>query len=354
MFFGSDNQSRASTKVMNAMLEANNGFTHGYGDDQYTYQAIAQLEQVFERKLSVFFVPTGTASNCLALAALVNPWQTILCHSSSHILMDESTAPEFFTGGARLVGISDYSQKITSLHLNEYLKHAGDDIPHNPQVGAISITQANELGQVYSVNEVREISEVCQQHNIKLHMDGARFANAVASLNCTPAEITWQAGVDVLSLGATKCGALCAEAVIFFHEEDAQAMAHLRKRSGHLLSKGRMFGSQFSAWLDDDHWLDLARHANHQAQSLYNLLSVFDYVDLPFSVDANEIFVIMPKKLADYLNEHGAECYDWYPSTLPENVQLSKDNRFIRLVTSFSTTDEHIQDFVETIKRFYA
>lgn len=349
MFFASDNQSCASQPVMNAIVAANQGFTHGYGDDPFTQEAIASLKEVFECNLEVLFVPTGTAANCLALASLVQPWQTVLCHSSSHILMDESTAPEFFTGGARMQGFAEHAGKITAEHLQSYLAHAGDDIPHNPQVAALSIAQTNELGLVYSPSEIKAISAVCKQHDLKLHMDGARFANAVAHLNCSPAELTWKAGVDALSLGATKCGALCAEAVIFFNKEDAKASMHLRKRAGHLISKGRLFGAQFRAWFENNHWLELAQHANHQAQSLAQALALIGGVKIPWPVNANELFIILPKTLADHLNAQGAEFYDWYPSTLPEGMSLSPDERYARLVTSFLTTERHCHEFIQCI-----
>jgi threonine aldolase len=352
MFFASDNQSCASQPILDAIVAANQGFTHGYGDDEFTQHAIDQLKATFECELDVFFVPTGTAANCLALASLVKPWQTILCHSSSHIIMDESTAPEFFTGGARMLGIAQSEGKINTHHIQDHISLAGDDSPHNSQVGAISITQANELGQVYTPSEILAISETCKQHGLKLHMDGARFANAVASLNCSPAELTWKAGVDVLSLGATKCGALCGEAVVFFNKDDAQAMTHLRKRAGHLISKGRLFGAQFSAWLQDDHWLELAQHANQHAQQLVQKLNLIENVSLVWPVQANELFITLPKVLADYLNAQGAEFYDWYPITLPNGMTLNPNERYVRLVTSFLTTDEHCAEFIKHIQKF--
>lgn len=352
MFFGSDNQSCASQVVLDAIINANQGFTHGYGDDQYTQEAIAQLEAVFECPLSVFFVATGTAANCLSLAALVKPWQTILCHQHAHVFMDESTAPEWFTSGARMVGIAQTHNKLSSQVLEQYLVKAGDDLPHNPQVGAVTITQANELGQVYTVEEIQSISQVCKSHNIKLHMDGARFANAVAALNCSPADITWKAGIDILSLGATKSGALCAEAIVVFNPDVKDALMHLRKRSGHLISKGRLFGAQFSAWLKDQHWLTLALHANAQASQLANQLKSCADIDVIFPVQANEIFMLLPTALAQYLRENDAEFYDWYPQTLPENIQHTENQSYVRLVTSFLTSDEHIENFIAAIQAY--
>lgn len=353
MFFGSDNQPCASQVVLDAISAANHDFTHGYGNDNYTANAIKQLQDLFEYPVSVFFVATGTAANCLSLGALVNPWQTILCHEHSHVFMDESTAPEWFTGGARMVSIASKQGKVTLKHLEHYFTQIGDDIPHNPQVGALTLTQTNELGQVYSLEEIQSIGTFCQRQNIHFHMDGARFANAIAHLNCAPADITWKAGVDILSLGATKCGGLCAEAIIVFKPELAQALTHLRKRSGHLISKGRLFGAQFSAWLQDQHWLSLAHHANHQAQQLKQALNKFSEIEIIWPVDANEIFITLPKPLSLHLKQHGAEFYDWYPSTLPSDASLNADNDYVRLVTSFLTSDEHINAFIQAIQSYY-
>ena len=218
MQFGSDNQTGASTQVMEMLIRANDGFTHGYGDDQWTDRAVEALKDIFECDLEAFFVPTGTAANSLALSCLVQSWDTILCHDQAHILIDESTAPEFFTGGARLIGISRGEGKLSVEHLRHYFSVAGNDFPHNSSARALSITQASENGLLYTPEEVAALTDVAHDYGLRVHMDGARFSNAVAGLGCTPAEITWQAGVDVLCLGATKNGALAAEAVIFFKQ----------------------------------------------------------------------------------------------------------------------------------------
>jgi threonine aldolase len=333
---------------------ANEGYTHGYGDDEWTKQAIDELKKVFEYDLEAYFVSTRTASNSLALSCIVQPWETILCHNYAHILIDESTAPEHFSGGARMIPISQGAEKVTTEHLEDYFEIAGTDLPHNPQARALSITQASESGLVYSPAEIKALSTISKDNGLRIDMDGARFANALASLECTPADLTWKSGVDVLSLGATKCGALCAEAVIFFDKELSGTFIHRRKRSGHLLSKGRVFGAQFIGWLRDNHWLELAKHANSQAAQLAEMISSIEGLQLVWSVQANELFVTMPKDLAKCLREAGAEFYEWYLEALPTNIEIGDDDVFVRLVTSFTTKDEQRIEFCELIHQYFS
>ncbi len=194
MQFGSDNQTGASAQVMEFIQQANDGYTHGYGDDKWTERAVQALKETFECDLEAFFVATGTAANSLALSCLVQPWESILCHHQAHILIDESTAPEFFSGGARLISITKRDGKITEAHLDEYARIAGTDYPHNPRAGAVTFAQSSELGLVYTPREIGSLCAAAHQQGMLAHMDGARFANAVATLDCHPAEITWQAG----------------------------------------------------------------------------------------------------------------------------------------------------------------
>lgn len=349
MIFGSDNQSGASSVVLEMMTLANRGYTQGYGNDQWTRQATDALKRTFACELEAYFVSTGTAANALALSCLVQPWEAILCHHQAHILLDESTAPELFTGGARMIPISDGSGKITAAHLHNYFRKAGKDIPHNPRAGAFSITQTSEIGLVYSPDEIKALSDVCRTNGVFVHMDGARFANAIASLGCSPAESTWKSGVDVLCLGATKCGALCAEAVVFFDLDLAAAFIHRRKRSGHLLSKGRVFGSQFVGWLQDDHWLDLARHANRQAAKIAAALSGLEGLKIVWPVKSNEIFLTMPATLADQLKDAGVDFHAWNAGGLPKDVALQTSEIFVRLVTSFETQDNDCVEFCDLV-----
>ena len=354
MYFGSDNQTGASSQVLNMLTEANHDYTHGYGDDRWTHQAIDALKTLFECDLDAYFVATGTAANSLALSCMVQPWESILCHDSAHIILDESTAPEMFTGGARMVPISKGEGKINPVQLNQYVQKTGTDYPHNVRPAALSITQASESGLVYTPTEVAALSVAAKASGLSFHMDGARFANAVASQQCTPAELSWKAGVDVLCLGATKCGALSAEVVIFFNKDLAHTFTHRRKRAGHLLSKGRLFGAQMVGWLQDDHWLELAQHANNQAAKLAKAIASIDGLTLAWPVESNELFVIMPKGLAEYLQAAGAEFYDWYESTLPANITLGEDEMFARLVTSFVSQDSQREAFCGHIYAYFA
>lgn len=351
MYFGSDNQTGASEQVLNALVEANTGICASYGDDQWTIAATKAVQTTFECDCEVFFVASGTAANCLALSSMVQPWQVIVCHSQAHILVDESTAPEFFTGGARLLGIAADAARITPEHFSALLATQSQHVPHNPLLGALSLTQANEAGQVYSPEEVAALAGLAHQRGMRVHMDGARFANALASLNCTAAELTWKAGVDVLCLGASKNGCLSAEMVIFFDKSLAQGFVHRRKRTGHLLSKGRLFGAQILAWLKDQHWLTLATQANHHARVLADALQHTPGVTLAWKVEANEIFALLPTQLAADLEAAGAVFYDWGLSALPVDQRCDADQRFVRLVTSFATTDEDVQRFCELLAR---
>ncbi len=350
MKFGSDNATGASDAIIQALIDANAGTTAGYGDDDWCKRAEQRIADTFECDVRAFFVATGTAANTLALASLVQPWQSILCHAESHIINDESTAPEFITGGARMIPLAAGHGKLEPGDLQQYFNSAGTLIPHNSMAGALSITQSSELGLVYTPDEVAALAHTAQEHDVRIHMDGARFANAVAAIGCSPAELSWQAGVDVLCLGATKCGALAAEAVIFFNHGLAEHFAHRRKRTGHLLSKGRLFGAQFEGWLTNGHWLELAQHANAMASLLAANLLDLTGVRLAWPTQANEIFVVMPKSMHAALEAAGAVFYEWPESALADHDSLTDAEVLVRLVTSFQTHPDEITAFIETAK----
>lgn len=343
MDFGSDNQSGVSPRILQALVDACSGTAASYGNDPWTGQAEAAIAHAFEHDLRAFFVATGTAANCLALSALVQPWDAVLCHRQAHVATDESTAPEFFTGGARLLPIATDSGKITPEALQQTLQRLPDAPPHSVRPAALSLTQATENGLVYTPDELRALTTLAHQHGLHVHMDGARFANAVATLGCAPADLTAKAGIDVLSLGASKNGALAAEAVVFFNTALARDFELRRKRAGQLLSKGRLFGAQFCAWLQDDHWLDLARHANTAALQLAGILQAHPDIRLAWPVQANEVFVVMPKPLLDRLLADGVRCYDWYADSLPPSLVLDAQDVPARFVTSWTTGTEDLQ-----------
>ena len=265
--FRSDNDWGASAAVMAALSACNANTARPYGADDWTRRAEARLCEVFGRQVGVLLVSTGTAANSISLAAMVPRWGSILCHRHAHIHADECGAPEFFTGGARLVPSASVGSKLDPEVLAVELAVGKGDV-HCVQPSAVSITQCTEDGQVYSPDEVAAISRACRASGVPLHMDGARFANALAALDCAPADITWRAGVDVLSFGATKNGALNAEAIIVFDDALNAQLPFLRKRAGHLLSKMRFVAAQMEAYLADDLWLANARHANAMAARL--------------------------------------------------------------------------------------
>ena len=351
MFFGSDNQAGASDQVLKAITEAYQGGAHdAYGADSYTDTAAAAVSEMFDTEAEVFFVSSGTAANMLALSAMVEPWDGVVCHHQAHILLDESTGPALFTGGAAMLPVPDRTARLTAAQLDDMMKRLPSDVPHNIRARTFSLTQANECGQVYTVDEVRALNDVAKSHGLRVHMDGARFANAVAALDVHPSEVTWKAGVDVLCLGASKNGAVAAEAVVFFDRSLATDFEYRMKRTGHLTSKARLYGAQFSAWLANDHWLDLARHANAMADSLRHAINELDCVRLAFDCQSNESFVIFDKGLFATLTKAGVSMYDWYPNALPEDRPISDDEQLARMVTSFATTQDEIDSFVALVE----
>jgi len=349
MYFGSDNQTGASEKVFATLQQANDGITGAYGDDEWTAKAVAQIQETFSIDAEVFFVSTGTAANSLALACMAHPWDSIVCHGQAHIINDELTAPEFFTSGARLIGLDSSHEKLTLESVTDFLAQGAAHPPHNAEPAVLSLTQVTESGQVYSIEEVRDFTDLAHRYGLNVHMDGARFANSVASLNCHPADISWKAGVDVLCLGATKNGALSAEAVIFFNKDLARKFVQHRKRSGHLVSKSRWLGAQMSGWLDDNHWLSLAQHANAMAARLHAGLRSCQAAKIIWPVQANEIFTVLPKEAIASLRNQGAIFYEWPQSFLPEHITINANEDVIRLVTSFRTTEAEVDRFIEVL-----
>jgi len=334
MNFCSDNATGVSPEIMAAIAAANCGAANSYGDDEYTQRLQVKFSDLFETSVTVFPVATGSAANALALAVMTPPYGAVYCHAESHINLDECGAPEFFTGGAKLVTVTGNHAKITAETLGEIVDRAGTGVVHHVQPAAVSITQATEAGTVYNPAEISRISEVVRHHNLHLHMDGARFANAVATLGCDPADITWRAGVDILSFGATKNGAMAAEAVVFFNQELAKTFPFYRKRSGHLFSKMRFLSAQLEAYITNDLWLKNAAHANNMAAKLAQGLAGVEGVKFCHPVEANEIFMQIPESLIAAALNHGFQFYRWDKST-------------VRLVTAFNTKEEDVNAFVD-------
>lgn len=293
---------------MDAVVAANSGVATSYGDDVHTQNLDAEFSRVFETDVKVFPVVSGTAANALALSAITPSFGKVFCYEFSHINTDECAAPEFFTGGAKLIPLAGYNGKLTTSGLITAIRGAG--IVHSAQPACLSITQSTEHGTVYQLNEISALSETAHAHDLSVHMDGARFANAVVSLDATPAQMTWQSGIDVLSFGGTKNGCLAAEAVIFFNHELINSFPFLHKRSGQLLSKMRFISAQLQAYLSDEVWLRNARHANKMAQYLSTRLDAIEGVDLAFPTESNEIFARLSDDVVDRLTAAGFEIND--------------------------------------------
>jgi threonine aldolase len=348
MDFASDNATGASPEILAALAAANDGNKPAYGADDFTLRAEALLRDVFECDCIAFLVPTGTAANALAIAALAPPWGAVFCHSNSHVSGDECGAPEFFTAGAKLVELNSNEGKITVPALRDTLALYPRGLVKQVQPAVLSLAQATECGTVYTPAEIAELADAAHAAGVGVHMDGARFANALITLGCSPATMSWRAGVDVLCLGATKNGALACEAVIFFDREKAADFLFRRKRSGHTLSKGRFLGAQMCAYLTAGHWLDLAARANRAAALLADGLAQIPRVRLPWPRQANEVFAILPRIADRALKTKGARYYDWAARGLAAGEQPQPDEIFVRLVTSFATRDEDIDQFVGT------
>jgi len=310
MRFFSDNAAAAHPKVLEAIADSNRLDT-AYDGDQWSARLDGAFSDLFETKVHAFWVTTGTAANCLGLAALCRPYRAILCHRDAHIEVDEAGGPAFFTGGAKLVLLDGSGAKITPDAVTAACNAIRDDV-HQVQPDVISITNATEYGLVYRAAEVAAIGEVAKARGLALHMDGARFANALATTGEKPADVTWRAGVDVLSFGFTKNGGLNAEGLILFRTELADEIAVRRKRAGHLLSKGRFLAAQILAMLDGDLWLDNARAANAAAQTLAKAASD----RLIYPVEANELFFRASDEEAAKLRALGADFYEWGPGQI--------------------------------------
>ena len=337
--FHSDNTAGASPAIAQAMLEASTDLQLPYGNDQYSHTVEQQLCDIFETQVSVFLVPTGTAANCLSLACMTPPWGAVLCHPESHINNDECGAPEFFSSGAKLISVPGENSKLDAQALAQQAQIKRGDV-HSVQASCVSISQATESGSVYSLAEIKAISAVCEEHDLALHMDGARFANALVSLGCTAAEMTWQAGVKALSLGATKNGALGVDAIVLFDQSLAQELAFRRKRSGHLLSKMRLFSAQMLAYLSDDLWLKNAHHANAMASRLERGLADIVGVNMVGKTQSNILFCRLPDDYIQGLLDLG---FGFYHDRWGKGI--------IRLVTSFAHQPEQVDCFIEATRQ---
>jgi len=338
--FRSDNVAGVAPEVLTALAVAAQGSDSAYGADATTTRLEARLAELFAHDVTVFPVATGTAANALALAQAVPGWGAVLCHREAHIATDECGAPEFYSTGAKLIPLEGEHGKLSAETVARELARELRGV-HHVQPRAVSISQSTETGAVYRPEEIAAIGAACRPKGLTVHMDGARLANAVAALGCAPAEVTWKAGVDILSFGLTKNGAMAAEAVIFFNSDQAQDFAFRRKRGGHLFSKMRFVSAQIEAQLTDGLWLKLASHANAMARRIAGGLQDIPDIGLLHPVDANELFVLLPEAAIAQLESDGYRFYRWDSDKGP----------CIRLVTAFDTTTSAVDGFVHALSK---
>ncbi len=357
MDFSSDNSFGVHPKIMEAIAAANGGPVPSYGDDEITARVKKRICEVFEADLDVFLVPTGTAGNALAVSTFCSPLGSIYAHDEAHLVIEEGGAAEFYTGGAKVMPVGGPNGQIDPVRLKDRLKH-GDLYGNRSLIpSAVSLTQATECGTLYQPEAIAKLVEIARAHNMAVHMDGARFANAVASLKCQPSDLTWRLGIDVLTFGATKNGAMSVEAVVLFDRGRADEMDRRRLRAGHLLSKMRFVAAQLDAYLRDNLWLDLAAHANAMATRLSAGITKVPNVRLAWPTEANEVFAVMPMGLCTYLEGRGARFHSWSQRGLSGTGVAAggppgagEDLR--RMICSFDTSEASVDEFVNTANGF--
>lgn len=348
MNFSSDTWAGASEPVLAALLAAGRGGpAAAYGADPTTKRLEARFSELFERDVAVFLVTTGSAANALAVTALTPPWGAVVAHEEAHLAIDECGAPEFFSG-ARVLRWPAARGKFTPEDLDHRLSEAPRGL-HHGELSVLSLTSPNEYGLVWSPAELAAVTGVAKAHGLSVHLDGARFANAIARLGCSPAEATWKAGVDVMSFGATKGGCLMGEAIVAFDLSLRERLAYLRKRAGQLVAKQRLVSAQFEAWLADGHWLTLAAHANAMATRLAEVFARAAGMRLAWAPQANEVFVFMDAARAAALETGGARFHEWSTAALIGDDRPRAGEVLCRFVTSFATTDAEIATFADLL-----
>lgn len=334
--FASDNYAGICPEAMQAMQVANVGFVPSYGDDLWTERACRHLREVFETECQVFFVFNGTAANSLALASLCRSYHSVICHDLAHVETDECGAPEFFSNGTKLLHVSGPGGKLDLTEVECAITHRSDI--HYPRPKVLSLTQATEVGTVYTPDEIKAASALARRYDMRVQMDGARLANAVVSLDVAPAELTWRAGVDVLCLGGAKNGMAVGEAVVFFDRELAHEFDYRCKQAGQLASKMRFISAPWIGMLESGAWLKNARHANDCAALLEQRLAAIDGVRIMFPRQANSVFVEMPETIAAALRLAGWNFYSFIGSG------------GARFMCSWQTTERDVLQLVEAVQ----
>ena len=328
--FRSDNVGGVAPELLEALLAANRGTAAPYGDDDCTHAMTARFRQAFEHDgLAAFPLATGTGANAVALAILANPYGAIYCHETAHILLEECGAPEFFTGGAELIGLPGAGGKLAPDLLAKAIVATG---------AVVSLTQATEWGTVYTPDEVRALASLAHAHGLAVHMDGARFANAVAALDADPKEFTWKLGIDVLSLGGSKNGLGFGDAVVFFDRQLADGFDRRCKQAGHLIANSHYISAGWVKYLADDLWKNNARHANAMAQALAAQLRKIPDVPILYPVEANSVFIRLDPDVLSRLNELGWALYAFF------------GGEAVRLTCSWATTHDAISKFIRDLQ----
>ncbi|MCP4383257.1 MAG: low specificity L-threonine aldolase [Hyphomicrobiales bacterium] len=349
MIFASDNWAGASDRVVAAIAEASRGSTPAYGGDDLTAELERRFSELFERDVGVLTVGTGTAANALGIAAFCRPGGVVFAHTQAHILVDEANAVAFVGSGAKVVGVDGEGGKLTPATLEAAVALYPPEAIRHGQPVAVSVSQISELGLAYSPEEVGALASVAASGGLAVHMDGARFAGAVAQPGVSPAGLTWKSGVDVLSFGGTKNGCVAAEALIFFDPARAEDSAFARLRIGHGFSKQWFVAAQLLAYLEDDHWLDLAGDANAMAERLADALRGSDEARLALEPAANEVLAVMSVSLDERLKAAGAIYYPWSTDGMPVAALPGEGEVLVRLVTSFRTSEAEVEQFASLL-----
>lgn len=345
MQFASDNWAGAHPAIAARLVTEAQGFAAPYGASDLDKAMEARFAEIFETDVSVFFVATGTAANSLALATVAKPGGIVFCHSEAHVTADECGAPQFLTGANRLHTVPGLHGRMEPEALAAAIDRFPPGAVHQGRPVAVTLTQSTEVGSIYSLSDIEAIAAIAHARDLPLHMDGARFANALVALGCTPAEMTWKRGVDMLSFGGTKNGCWCAEAIVFFKRDLATEMPFIRKRSAQLFSKTRFISAQFDAYLENGLWLDMAKNANAMAARLARGLDGLNDARLAWEAQANEVFAVLPEAKAAAAEAAGARFYRWeVPRERPD--LLESGEVLIRLVTSFATTPQDVDTFL--------
>ncbi len=336
--FGSDNYAGICPEALESFVKANQHHARAYGEDGWTKQAVRLFQETFETDCMVFFVFNGTAANSLALAHYCQPFESVICHRFSHIETDESGAPGFFGHGLSLVGLDGKNGKISAEEISKIC--ASPEQVHMSKPKMISLTQTTEFGTVYTVAEIQSICEVAKRDHLKIHMDGARFANAIAALKVSPAELTWKSGINVLTFGGSKNGGPLGEAVVFFDKKEAEMFDRRCKQSGQLASKMRFLSAPWVGMLHEENWIKRAAHANSIAAYLEKKIKDGALLKVRYPREANAVFVQMPPDLNTFLHAQGWRFYDWID---PESV---------RLMTAWDSTEADVDRLIADIELF--